>query len=312
MMVSTKKHVLIYGDVFVDYIATDQTNTTFNKFLGGATVNVAAGISRLGAPSAYITVIGDDATSQFVWNELRQEGVDLSFAKLENGKRVCGVSIHLTEENERVFHSYSNETPDIQIEASDLQLNAFQNASVLHIGSGTMFHPTPLNTTRKAVQMAKASGVPLSFDTNIRPLRWKSEALCRETILSFFSETDLLKLTDEELYFLTETETLEAGIAKLASYHIPVVLITVGAQGTFAVLDGHVTHVGVEQIEVVDTTGAGDAFIAGILRQIHLKGMPIAHDEWIDYISFGNKLGALCATQLGALPVIPKVSDLDE
>ncbi|KXH86108.1 fructokinase [Sporosarcina sp. HYO08] len=311
-MVSKKKHVLIYGDVFVDYIAKDQTNTTFNTFLGGATVNVAAGVARLGAPSAYITVIGDDATSQFVWNELRQEGVDLSFAKRESAKRVCGVSVHLTEENERVFHSYINETPDIQVEASDLEATAFQNASVLHIGSGTMFHPTALDTTRKAVQLAKTSGVPLSFDANIRPLRWENETTCRETILSFFSETDLLKLTDEELYFLTETETLEAGIAKLASYHIPVVLITVGAEGTFAILDGHVTHVGVEPIEPVDTTGAGDAFIAGILRQIHIKGMPKTHDEWIDYVSFGNKLGALCATKLGALSAMPRFADLEE
>lgn len=312
MIVSKKKHVLIYGDVFVDYIATDHTNTAFNNFLGGATVNVAAGVSRLGAPSAFITVIGEDATSQFVWNELRQEGVDLSYAKRENAKRVCGVSIHLTEEHERMFHSYINETPDIQVEASDLQSTAFQNASVFHICSGTMFHPTALHTTRKAVRMAKASGVPLSFDANIRPLRWKSEAFCRDTIISFFSETDILKLTDEELYFLTETETLEAGIAKLASYHIPVALITVGAQGTFAVLDGHVTHVGVEQIEPVDTTGAGDAFIAGILRQIHINGMPKTDEEWIDFISFGNKLGGLCATKLGALSAMPRFTDLDE
>lgn len=312
MIVSTKKHVLIYGDVFVDYIAKDYTNTDFNTFLGGATVNVAAGVSRLGAPSAFITVIGDDATSQFVWNELRQEGVDLSYAKLDNAKQVCGVSIHLTEDNERMFHSYINETPDIQVEAADLHTDAFENASVFHICSGTMFHPTALHTTKKAIQIAKASGVPLSFDANIRPLRWESEAICRETIISFFTETDILKLTDEELYFLTETETLEAGIAKLASYDIPVVLITVGAQGTFAVLDGHVTHVGVEQIKPVDTTGAGDAFMAGILRQIHVKGMPKTDEEWIDYIAFGNKLGALCATKLGALSAMPRFAELDE
>ena len=84
----------------------------------------------------------------------------------------------------------------------------------------------------------------------------------------------MLKLTEEELFFLTETETIEDGIAKLVAYRIPVVLITVGENGTFAVLDGTMTHVGVEPIEPVDTTGAGDAFIAGILRQIHLKGQP--------------------------------------
>ena len=310
-MDSKKKHVLVYGDAFVDYLADDQSNSTFTTFLGGATVNVAAGISRLGAPSAFITVTGDDETSQFVRDELQKEGVDLSFAKLENTKRVSGVYVHLTEDNDRVFHTYIDETPDIQVKALDLPEEAFQDASVFHICSGTMFHPTALATTKEAVRLAKSMGAQLSMDANIRPLRWESEALCRETLLSFIRDMDILKLTEEELAFLTETESLEAGIAKLAAYHVPVVLITVGEQGTFAVIDGALTHVGVEPVVPVDTTGAGDAFIAGILRQIHLKGYPETHDEWIDYISFGNKLGALCATKPGALSAMPRLEEIE-
>lgn len=311
-MDSKKKYVLIYGDAFVDYIADDQSNSTFTTFLGGATVNVAAGISRLGATSAFITVTGDDETSQFVRDELHKEGVDLSFAKLENAKRVSGVYVHLTEDNDRIFHTYIDDTPDIQVDASDLSEDAFRDASVFHICSGTMFHPTALATTREAVRLAKSFGVPLSMDANIRPLRWESEAQCRETLLSFVREADILKLTEEELAFLTETDTLEAGIAKLASYQVPVVLITAGEQGTFAVMDEVLTHVSVEPVVPVDTTGAGDAFIAGILRQIQLKGQPGSHAEWLDYIAFGNKLGALCATKPGALSAMPRLEEIQE
>ncbi|WP_212391444.1 carbohydrate kinase family protein [Sporosarcina beigongshangi] len=312
MMDSKKKHVLIYGDAFVDYIAEDQSNSAFVTFLGGATVNVAAGISRLGAASAFITVTGDDETSKFVRDELSKEGVDLSFAKLKKDKRVSGVYIHLTEGNDRIFHTYVDETPTIQIEPSDLTDQAFQEASVLHICSGTMFQPTALKTTREAVRLAKATNLLLSLDANIRPLRWESEAMCRETIMSFITEVDLLKLTDEELFFLTETTTLEAGIAKLATYQVPVILITAGEMGTYAVIDGVHTHVAVEPVVPVDTTGAGDAFIAGILRQIHLKGKPVNHDEWIDYISFGNKLGALCTSKPGALSAMPRLEEIEE
>lgn len=312
MIDSQKKHVLIYGDAFVDYIAEDQSNLTFTTFLGGATVNVAAGISRLGASSAFITVTGDDATSEFVRNELSKEGVDIAFAKLENDKRVSGVYIHLTDDNDRIFHTYIDETPDIQVETSDLSIEAFQDASVLHICSGTMFQFTALQTTREAVRLAKEFGVPLSIDANIRPLRWESEVLCRETIMSFVEGANLLKLTEEELFFLTETDTLEEGITKLVPYRIPVVLVTASELGTFAVIDGSMTHVGVEPVIAVDTTGAGDAFIAGILRQIHLKGQPKTRDEWIDYISFGNKIGALCATKPGALSAMPRREDIDE
>ena len=187
---------------------------------------------------------------------------------------MSGVYIHLTEDNDRIFHTYIDETPDIQVETSDLPTEAFENASVLHICSGTMFHLTALQTTREAIRLAKKFGVLLSFDANIRPLRWESEALCRETIMSFVEDTNLLKLTEEELFFLTETDTLEDGITKLVPYQIPVILVTAGELGTFAVIDGSMTHVGVEPVVPVDTTGAGDAFIAGILRQIHLKGQP--------------------------------------
>ncbi|WP_391208282.1 carbohydrate kinase family protein [Psychrobacillus sp. L4] len=309
---SPKKHVLIYGDAFVDYIADDSSNKQFSKFLGGATVNVAAGISRLGASSSFITVTGEDATSRFVTTELAAEGVDLSYAKMIPEKRVSGVYVHLTENNDRVFHTYVDETPDIQVEFSTLEEEAFQKASVFHFCSGTLFHPIALKTTRKIVAKVKSLNGLLSFDANIRQLRWESEELCRETILSFFSQVDLLKLTEEELSFLTEMETLKAGIEKIQKYRIPIILITVGEEGTYAVMDGEVTHIPVNKVEPVDTTGAGDAFMAGILRQIHLKGKPKTKDDWIAYIVFGNKLGAICATKFGALSAMPRINELNE
>ncbi|MFC5589559.1 carbohydrate kinase family protein [Sporosarcina soli] len=308
----SKKHVLIYGDAFVDYIAEDQSNSTFKTFLGGATVNVAAGISRLGAASTFITVTGDDETSEFVREELRKEGVDLSYAKLEPNKRISGVYVHLTEDNDRIFHTYIDETPDIQVESSDLDERAFQQATVFHICSGTMFHPTALETTKKAMRLAKKAGVFFSVDANIRPLRWKSEELCRETILSFVEHADLLKLTEEELLFLMQTSTLEEGMEKIAFYRVPIVLITAGEQGTFASIDDEMTQVGVEPVEPVDTTGAGDAFVAGILRQIQLKGLPVTREKWLDYVSFGNRLGALCATKQGALSAMPRLEEIEE
>ncbi|TQR20148.1 carbohydrate kinase family protein [Psychrobacillus vulpis] len=312
MIHSQNKHVLIFGDAFVDYIAEDQTNKQFTKFLGGATVNVAAGISRLGAFSSFITITGDDETSKFVRDELASEGVDLSYAKIVPEKRVSGVYVHLTDTNDRIFHAYVDETPHIQVEFSTLDKEAFHKASVFHFCSGTLFHKVALQTTTQIVAAVKELDVLLSFDANIRPLRWESEKNCRETIISFFDHIDLLKLTEDELFFLMETKTLEEGIQKLRGYHIPTVLITVGDRGTYVVMNGEVTHVPVKKVEPVDTTGAGDAFMAGLLREIHLKGKPKTTGEWIEYISFGNKLGAICATKFGALTAMPRLEDLYE
>ncbi|RUL47797.1 carbohydrate kinase family protein [Lysinibacillus antri] len=306
-----KDFVLVYGDAFVDYIANDKTNTSFTTYLGGATVNVAAGISRIGAPSALVTITGDDDTSQFVREELAKEGVNMDYAVIVPEKRVSGVYVHLTEDSERIFKDYVDETPDLQVEPNQLNEEAFKKASILNVCSGTMFHPTALATTRTAVDMAKEQGAVIAIDANIRPLRWSSEEICRETIISFFEDAHILKLTDEELYFLTKTDNLQDGLKELSQYLVPIVLITVGADGAYAVLNGEIFHVATDKVEAVDTTGAGDAFMAGVLRYVHFNGLPTTKEELIYCVSFGNKLGAFAATKAGALTALPHYEQIN-
>lgn len=309
---SDKGFVLVYGDAFVDYIANDMTNTSFTTYLGGATVNVAAGISRIGAPSALVTITGDDETSQFVRAELDKEGVNMDYSILLPEKRVSGVYVHLTQECERIFKDYVDETPDLQVLPEQLNEDAFKKASVFNICSGTMFHPTALATTRKGIELAKDKGTIIAIDANIRPLRWESEAICRETITSFFEDAHILKLTDEELYFLTETDNLKDGIEVINQFLVPIVLITVGANGAYAVLNGEVIHVPTIEVEAVDTTGSGDAFMAGVLRFVHFNGLPTSAEELVKCVSFGNKLGAFAATKAGALTALPHYDEVKE
>lgn len=310
MTQSNKDFILVYGDAFVDYIAKDSTNSSFTTYLGGATINVAAGISRIGAPSALITITGDDETSEFVRQEIKKEGVNMDYAVFVPEKRVSGVYIHLKEDGERIFKDYVDEAPDLQVTVEQLQEEAFKRASIFQVCSGTMFHPTALETTRAAVEMAKEKGAIIAVDANIRPLRWSSEDYCRETITSFFSEADILKLTDEELFFLTEKDTIEAGVAALDHLLVPIILITAGAEGAYAVLNGEMTHVPVEKVVAIDTTGAGDAFMAGVLRYVHYNNLPTTTEELVACVSFGNKLGAMAATKAGALTALPRYDEV--
>ena len=310
MLRSNKDFVLVYGDAFVDYIADDITNTSFTKYLGGATINVAAGISRIGAPSALITITGDDETSEFVRSELKKEGVNMDYAIFDPAKRVSGVYVHLTEACERIFKDYVDETPDLQVTPNQLNEEAFQRASVFNICSGTMFHPTALETTRKGVELAKKHGVIIAIDANIRPLRWSDAHTCRKTISSFFESAQILKLADEELFFLTETDNLQSGLEALKDLNIPIILVTVGANGTYAVMNGEVTHVPTKKIDPVDTTGAGDAFMAGILRYAHYHGLPTNQEELVKCVSFANLLGAYASTKAGALTALPYYDEI--
>lgn len=302
--------ILVYGDAFVDFIAKDTTNTSFKTYMGGATINVAAGISRIGAPSSLITITGDDETSKFVRDELAKEGVNTDYALIVPEKRISGVHVHLMENGEREFTNYVDDTPDLQVEAAQLQEEAFKHASILNVCSGTMFHPTALATTQKAVEMARDKGVIIAIDANIRPLRWDSEEQCFTTITAFFEYADILKLTDEELLFLTKAQTIEEGIEKLEEYMVPIVLITLGENGTYAVLNGEMIHVPVKKVVPVDTTGAGDAFMAGVLRDVHYNGLPTTPEDIMRCVSFGNKLGALAATKAGALTALPNYEDI--
>nr|WP_241536075.1 carbohydrate kinase [Indiicoccus explosivorum] len=305
------KHILTYGDAFIDYIAEDTRNSTFSRHLGGATVNVAAGVSRLGLPSSFITVTGDDADSRFFRRALEQEGVDLDYAVLVPEKQVSGVYVHLTPEYDRVFASYENGTPDIQVRPEHLKADAFEKASVFHFCSGTMFQKTALETTRAAVELAKTNGALRSFDVNIRPLRWDSEARCREIVKEFLAESDIVKMTTDELAFLTETDSFDEGIDRLAGLGIPLLLITDGPNGTCAVSGGKIVHVPVVPVQPVDTTGAGDAFVAGVLRHVHLFGLPETEEEVLRCAALGNKLGALCTTKKGALTAMPHLEEIN-
>lgn len=306
-----KSHVITYGDAFVDYIAKDRTNESYITHLGGAALNIAVGLSRLNVPIHLITVTGENETSMFARKELMKEGVGLDYAQKIPEKRVSGVYVHLLPEGERSFHKYVDETPDIQVKKSHIDPKAFLHASIFHISSGTMFHPVALETTRHAVKLAKGAGTLLSLDVNIRRPRWDSDEQCRITIRSFFPEVDILKLTEEELLFLTKTSSMEEGIADLVQFDIPLILVTVGESGTYAVQNQIPHHFSVEKVETVDTTGAGDAFMAGILRYVHVKGIPSTVAALSDSVGFANHLGAIATTKQGAMTAMPRLEEIN-
>lgn len=309
---SQTRYVLSYGDAFVDYIARSHENKEFDLYLGGATVNVAAGASRLGLPSRFITITGDDEVSDFVRAQMDEEGVDLQHAVFAPEKRATSVYVHLTEESDRIFANYIDPTPDIQVKPEHLQEEAFEQAVTFHFCSGTMFHPIALETTRRAVELARDKGVLLSFDVNVRPLRWESEERCRETIIEFMNRSHMVKMTREEMYFLMETEDFEEGIERLQKYSIPLVFLTDGENGTICLVDGQQIHAPVTPVVPVDTTGAGDAFIAGVLYHVFHYGFPETHADVLECAMFGNKLGALCATKQGALTAMPRLEEIED
>ncbi|MFS0779235.1 carbohydrate kinase [Neobacillus sp. 3P2-tot-E-2] len=297
-----EKHgVISLGEAFVDYISTDSNNTKFRQLLGGATVNLAVGTSRLGLPTYYICKLGKDSNGQFVEEELKKEGVSLEFSVRTDRKRMCGVYVHLTESGERNFHSYINQTPDEVLTEDELGRGIFEKTRIFYFGSGTLFQQKSKRTTEAALKYAKETSNLIAFDANLRLKRWESEHHCRETVVSFLKQATIVKLAEDELNFLMKTTSLEAGLEKILKWNIPYLFITMGGKGACGVMNGKKLFSSAPKVDTIDTTGAGDAFMAGLLYCFHEKGMPAGKTELTEYLQFANHVGAQATTEIGSL-----------
>ncbi|MEH7492736.1 carbohydrate kinase family protein [Neobacillus niacini] len=297
-----EKHgVISLGEAFVDYISTDSNNTKFRQLLGGATVNLAVGTSRLGLPTYYLCKLGTDPDGQFVEQELKREGVNLEFSVRTDTKRMCGVFVHLTESGERNFHSYINPTPDEVLREDQLGKELFEKTRIFYFGSGTLFQQISKRTTVAALKYAKETSNLIAFDANLRLKRWESEHHCRETVVSFLKQATIVKLAEDELNFLMKTNSLEAGLEKILKWNIPYLFITMGGKGACGVMNGNKFFSSAPKVDTIDTTGAGDAFMAGLLYCFHEKGMPAGVTELTEYLQFANTVGAQATTEIGSL-----------
>lgn len=297
----SKQGVISLGDAFIDLISQDSSNSKYRRFLGGATVNAAVWTSRLGTPSYYLTKLGMDEDSKFVVEELKKEKVNLDYCPVALEKRICSVTVHINDDGERVFHSYDNLTPDVLLTAEELEQELFKQAKIFYFGSGTLFHKTARNTTNKAMEYAREQDSLVAFDTNIRLKRWESEEICRQTVLSFLSRADIVKMAEEELFFLSETNSLEEGLEKLTQYGVPYLFVTMGGDGACAVHDGKKIVVPSVKVEAIDTTGAGDAFMAAVLSKFHELGTPKDDTQLESYVQFANEVGARATMKLGSI-----------
>ncbi|WP_251516561.1 carbohydrate kinase family protein [Robertmurraya korlensis] len=289
------------GEAFVDFISQDQTNTNYQRLLGGATVNVAVGVRRLGIPSYYLCKLGMDETSVFVKEEMEKEQVNLSYSTYQASKKICSVYVHVNDQGDRYFHSYINETPDDWITAEELDKELFNLSKLFYFGSGTLFHPVARKTTEQALAFARETNMQVAFDTNIRLKRWESEEQCREVILSYVKKADIVKMAEDELLFLTKSDTFEQGLKSISNMNIPFLFITKGKDGAFASHEDIQVNVPGIEVKAVDTTGAGDAFMAALLSRFHDKGVPENKALLEEYTSYANLAGAMSTTRFGSL-----------
>ncbi|MBF0706129.1 aminoimidazole riboside kinase [Alkalihalobacillus hwajinpoensis] len=309
------KGVISLGEALIDFIPLDKDNLTYQKSPGGAPANVSVGLARLGVNSTFLGKVGDDVLGRFLQETLKNYGVDVSTMILTESARTGVVFVTNAENGERSFDFYINPSADRFLHAEEISDELFERHRILHFGSISMISEPSRSATKVAVEKAKENGLLISYDPNLRLGLWESEERAKETIVSMLSEADILKLSEEELTFITGEEAIEDGIKKLAHYRIPVIFITMGGEGSLVYTPDYSLRVPAMKVKAVDTTGAGDAFVSGILNGFNeYEGSlsDLSREELKRMTQFASVSGALAAATKGAMTALPTKTEVEE
>lgn len=305
-----KSSIYCFGEALIDWIATDGKDLvqaiSFKKMLGGAPYNVAIGLARLGAPVTFGGCVGKDVFGDALHYLLQQNQVDTSMLqKTEQPTTFAFVS--LTNDGERDF---------LFQRGADQHFNFVSTHpfSVVHFGSATAFLGGDLeNTYTKEWQQAIANQSYLSFDPNYRDALWGNQTdVFKQKCEPFLQQAHLVKLSEEEAMLLTQTNQLSDALLQLEKYQIPIVTITLGKKGTLLVQGKKQQIIPSITVNAIDTTGAGDAFVAAMLYQVSKQlSEDILWQQWCDMVQFANKIAALSTTKYGALESLPYLNEVE-
>ncbi|MFC4767974.1 aminoimidazole riboside kinase [Effusibacillus consociatus] len=307
------KGVISLGEALIDFIPLDPGNTTYQKSPGGAPANVAVGLARLGAKSAFLGKVGNDVLGSFLRRTMEENQVDVRHMTFTDDARTGVVFVTLDPTGERHFSFYIDPSADRYLEEDDIVETLFAENKILHFGSISLIGEPSASATRKAVKAAKAAGMLISYDPNLRLGLWESEELAKQTILSMLPAADVLKISDEELTFLTGETDIEAGLDELERYNIPLIFVTMGGAGSIYRFHRESGKVPAMKVETVDTTGAGDAFVSAILYCLNdtdkrLDQMTVQDIQ--EMVRFASVSGGLAASKKGAMTALPTLEEV--
>jgi fructokinase len=310
--------VTCIGELIVDFMSTQrgvalQEATSFQRCAGGAAANVAAGLAKLGVRSAFVGKVGQDVFGKFLVRELRDAGVSTQGIVLDPDHKTRLAFVTVGSSGEREFEFWEKRPADVQLTWPDIDRAMIRGSAVVHVSSFLLIDEPSRSTAFAVANACVRSGRPVSFDPNFRPSLWPSKAAARRLLLKMVSLTSILRLNAEEAYFLTRRRTDEAAARALRALGPSLVVITRGADGCYMQSGAAATFVEGFSVRAVDTTGCGDAFLAGLLSTLARTETNVGQmneEELQSMGRFANAVGALTATKRGAIPALPALAEV--
>jgi fructokinase len=311
--------IVCLGELLVDMFPAELGRrlvevSAFRPKPGGAPANVAVAVARLGAQSAFIGKVGDEAFGHHLAEVLAQEGVDVQGMRFDEEARTGMAFIAMPDENTAEFVFYRNPGADMRLQADELDRGLLQETRAFHFGSLSLGQEPSRSATIEAANIAREAGALISFDVNYRPTLWRSPEEAYDRIMATIPHVDLLKVNEVELALLTGSEDLDTASKVLLEKGPDLCVVTLGPDGSFFRVAEGGEHVPAFKVKTVDAVGCGDAFIAGLLCQL------VVDEDWHDQLTlermreilrYANAVGALTALTQGVIPALPTADQVN-
>lgn len=310
--------VTALGELLIDFTENGlsaQGNHLLEANPGGAPCNVLAMLSKLGKKTAFIGKVGDDFLGRHLKEVVETVGIDTRNLLMDEQVHTTLAFVHTYPDGDRDFSFYRNPGADMNLRAEEIDAELIAQTKVFHFGSLSLTHPDVREATKKALRIAKEHNCLISYDPNLRPPLWSTLEEAKEQIAFGMTQCDVLKISDNEIQWFTGEEDFDKGIRILQdTYHIPLILLSMGRDGSRAYYGGMKVEVAPYlQPNTIETTGAGDTFCACVLNYVLDHGLDMLTESQLEeMLRYANAAASLITTRKGALRVMPSKEDVDE
>ena len=302
--------VAAMGEMLIDFTLngqSDQGNNLFEACPGGAPCNVLAMLNKLGRKTAFIGKVGEDQFGRLLRDTIDELGIETKGLLLDREIHTTLAFVHTFPDGDREFSFYRKPGADMMLSEEEVDYELIRQSKVFHFGTLSMTDEPVRSATKKALETAKAAGCLITFDPNLRPPLWDSLDMAKEMMEYGFRYCDMLKISDNEIQFVTGKEDYDEGIRILQEkYHIPLIFLTMGKEGSRAYYqDLRVEKKGFT-VKAIETTGAGDTFCGCAIHGLLTHGMDGMNEEVLgEILTYANAGAALITMKKGAIRSMP-------
>ena len=309
--------VTALGELLIDFTengSSAQGNPILEANPGGAPCNVLAMLEKLGKKTAFIGKVGNDMFGTQLKNAVEEVGIDTRNLVIDNEVHTTLAFVHTYPDGDRDFSFYRNPGADMMLTKDEIQEDLIRDSRIFHFGTLSSTHEGVREATRYAIDVAKEAGCMITFDPNLRPPLWKTLDEAKEQMEYGFENCDVLKISDNEIQFVSGEEDYDKGIKYLQEkYQIPLIFLTMGKEGSRA----YYKNLRVEQpgftVKAIETTGAGDTFCGCSINGVLKYGLDNLDEEKLkEILTYANAGAALITMKKGAIRSMPEPQNIKE